>query len=108
MLACSDAASGWAGSSVNPITTRGADYAHHITARPPIFENPAASLILPFYSEGSLLIHNTVSLHDYFLNFGIKCFLLKHYESLFKSKENVVTETGLHMNRHCVNILGTL
>ena len=48
-------ASGWAGwalahlefgSSVNPITTRGggADYAHHITASPPGFENPAAAL----------------------------------------------------------------
>ena len=41
---CSAAASGWAGwakahpefgSSVNPITTRGADYTHHITASPP-------------------------------------------------------------------------
>ena len=31
-------------SSVNPITTRGADYTHHITASPPGFENPAASL----------------------------------------------------------------
>ena len=50
----SAAASGWAGwalahpefgSSVNPITTRGADYAHHITASPPKFENLAASLI---------------------------------------------------------------
>ena len=49
----SDAASGWAGwalahpefgISVNPITTRGADYAHHITASPPGFENPVASL----------------------------------------------------------------
>ena len=49
----SAAASGWAGlalahpefgSSVNPITTRGADYAHHITASPPGFENPAAAL----------------------------------------------------------------
>ena len=48
----SDAArwAGWAlahpkfGSSVNPITTRGADYAYHITASPPGFENPAASL----------------------------------------------------------------
>ena len=49
----SDAASGWAGwalahqefgSSVNPFTTRGADYAHHITASPPGFENPAAAL----------------------------------------------------------------
>ena len=49
----SDAASGWAGwalahpefgSSVNPTKTRGADYAHHITASPPGFENPAASL----------------------------------------------------------------
>jgi hypothetical protein len=49
----SAAASGWAGwalahpefgSSVNPITTRGADYALHITASPPGFENPAASL----------------------------------------------------------------
>ena len=51
----SDAASGWAGwalahpefgSSGNPITTREADYAHHITASPPGFENPAASLQL--------------------------------------------------------------
>ena len=50
----SDAASGWAGwalahpefgSSVNPITTRGEDYAHHITSRTPGFENPAASLV---------------------------------------------------------------
>ena len=49
----SDAARGWAGwalahpkfgSSVNPITTRGADYALHSTASPPGFENPAASL----------------------------------------------------------------
>ena len=49
----SAAASGWAGlalahlefgSSVNPIKTRGADYAHHITASPPGFENPAAAL----------------------------------------------------------------
>ena len=32
------------GSSVNPITTRGVDYAHHITASPPGFEIPAASL----------------------------------------------------------------
>ena len=50
----SAAASGWAGwalahpefgSSINPITTRGADYAHHITASPPRFEIPAASLL---------------------------------------------------------------
>ena len=49
----SDAASGWAGcalahpefgSSVNSISTRGADYAHHITASPLVSENPAASL----------------------------------------------------------------
>ena len=49
----SAAASGWTGwalahpefgSSVNPIKTRGADYAHHLTASPPGFENPAASL----------------------------------------------------------------
>ena len=32
------------GTSVNPITTRGADYAHLITASPPGFENPATSL----------------------------------------------------------------
>ena len=32
------------GSSVNPIPTRGADYAHNITACPPGFENLAASL----------------------------------------------------------------
>jgi len=50
---CSADASGWAEwalahpeiwSSVNPITTRGADFAHHITASPNGFENPAASL----------------------------------------------------------------
>jgi hypothetical protein len=53
-LVSSAAASEWAGwalahpefgSSVNPITTRGADYAHHITASPPGFENPAAALV---------------------------------------------------------------
>jgi hypothetical protein len=32
------------GSSVNPITARGADYNHHITACPPGFENLTASL----------------------------------------------------------------
>ena len=47
----SAAASGWAlahpefGSSVNPITTRGTHYAHHISTSPPGFEIPAASLI---------------------------------------------------------------
>ena len=49
----SDAARGWAGwalahpefgSSVNPVTTRGADYALNITASLLGFENPAASL----------------------------------------------------------------
>ena len=46
----SDAAIGWAlahpefGSSIDPITTKGTDYAHHITASPPRFENTAASL----------------------------------------------------------------
>ena len=51
----SAAASGWAGwalahpefgSSVNPIKTRGADYAHPITASPSRFENLAASLLI--------------------------------------------------------------
>ena len=55
----SAAASGWAGwalahpefgSSVNPITTRGADCAQHNTASPPGFENPAASL-LSYYTS---------------------------------------------------------
>ena len=32
------------GISVNPIPTKGADYAHRITACPPGFENLAASL----------------------------------------------------------------
>ena len=54
MYYVSAAVSGWAGwalallefgSSVNPITTRGADYAHHIIASPPGFEIPAASLM---------------------------------------------------------------
>ena len=33
------------GISVNPIPTRGADYAHHITACPPGFEILTASLL---------------------------------------------------------------
>ena len=50
----SDAASGWAewaldhpefGSSFNPTPTRGAGYAHHITACQPRFENLTTSLI---------------------------------------------------------------
>ena len=50
----SAAASGWAwwalahpefGSSVNPITTRGVDYAQRITPSPPGFENLAAALV---------------------------------------------------------------
>ena len=54
----SDAASGWAGwaltypdfgSSVNHTPTRGADYAHHITACPPGFENLTASLLSEVY-----------------------------------------------------------
>ena len=53
MKSNSDVASWWAGwalahpefgISVNPITTRGADYAHHIPASPTGFENPVASL----------------------------------------------------------------
>ena len=53
MVYSSDAASGWPGwalahpefgSSVNPIITRGADFAHRITACPPGFEILAASL----------------------------------------------------------------
>ena len=53
MTSYSDATSGWTGwalahpefgSSVNPIITRGADVARHITACPPGFENLAASL----------------------------------------------------------------
>ena len=38
-----------AASSVNPITTRGTDYGHPITASPPGFENLAASLSKPFF-----------------------------------------------------------
>ena len=65
----SAAASGWAGwalahpefgCSVNPITTRGADYALHITASPPGFENPAASLrlayLIPTYFHHNIII----------------------------------------------------
>ena len=70
MLLISDAASRWArwalahpefGSSVNPIKTRGADYAHHITASPPGFENPAHSKWdLVGYSGGSPGLENAV------------------------------------------------
>ena len=70
----SAAASGWAGwalahpefgSSVNPITTRGADYTHHITASPPRFENPAASLLChqvssPKKSDAFLILQSRI------------------------------------------------
>ena len=46
------------GSSVNPITTRGADYARHITASPPRFEKPAAAL-------GSVVAQNLKEKHYY-------------------------------------------
>ena len=48
----SDAVSGWAGWAlahlefVYPIPIRGADHAHHITARPPGYEILTASLIM--------------------------------------------------------------
>ena len=67
----SDAASGragWAlahpefGSSVNPNTTRGADYAHHITASPPGFDNPAASLLKTIFCLNILLVNSCKSL----------------------------------------------
>ena len=60
----SAAASGWAGwalahpefgSSVNPITTRGADY-NHIAASPPGFENSAASLLFRKFIELSEIL----------------------------------------------------
>ena len=66
----SDAASRWAewallthlefGSSVNLITTRGADCAHHITASPPGFENPEASLHQPnpWYNYKQMMLRN--------------------------------------------------
>ena len=71
----SDAASRWAGwalahsefgSSVNPITTRGTDYAHHITVCPPRFENLAASLTSILMCLFSL--HLTTYLFSHFLS----------------------------------------
>ena len=67
----SDAASGWAGwalahpefgSLFNPIKSRGADYAHHITASPPGFENPAASLFkaIHFFNKIKLILYPQV------------------------------------------------
>ena len=61
MVACSDAVIGWTlahseiGVSVNPIPTRGANYAHCITACPPAFENLTASLVTFWLVKGQLL-----------------------------------------------------
>ena len=51
---------------VNPVTTRGADYTHHITASPPGFENPAASLRLGD-SDVRILLGIQGRLHKTFL-----------------------------------------
>ena len=88
----SDVTSGWAvralshpkfGSSVNPIPTRGADYAHHITACPPGFENLTASLSLSYIlfqigTKAPLKSHNpTISFTIFnFLNFRLIALLL--------------------------------
>ena len=52
------------GSSVNPIPTRGADYAHHITGCPSGFKNLTASLLIlePVFSSWLLIL----SLHRKF------------------------------------------
>ena len=79
----SDAPIGWAGwalaqpeigSSVNPITTMGADYAHHITASPPGSENPAASQVLAF------------SMHPFDLG-SIR--YIKNYQNLIKVSSDI-------------------
>ena len=44
---------GQGGLSVNPITTRGADYVHSITASTPGFENPVPSLQYAISLEGT-------------------------------------------------------
>ena len=49
------------GCYVNPIPTRGADYAHHITACPPGFENLTASL--EYYAE-IMTAHTFLKLHS--------------------------------------------
>ena len=47
------------GRSVNPITTRGAEYAHHITASPPGFEILAASLCMDTRIKLLVKVHNS-------------------------------------------------
>ena len=68
----SDVASGWVrwakahpefGTSVNPIPTKGADYAHQIAACPLGFENLPASLYLTTYFKTGRL-ERVVSVHN--------------------------------------------
>ena len=72
-ILCSDAASRWAGrafahlefgSSVNPITTRRADYAHHTTASPPGFEDPGAWLLCKYTNWGVFNIIKYLNFFD--------------------------------------------
>ena len=69
---------GWAlahpefGSSVNPITTRGADYAHHITASPPGFENPAASLLKTIFCL-NILKPQFLKCHKCYIHRTLEC-----------------------------------
>jgi hypothetical protein len=76
-MAVSDAASRWAGwalahlefgRSVNPVPTRGADYAHHIIACPPGFENLTASLAVINPPERKLTNRTSVHCFDLDLN----------------------------------------
>jgi len=76
LSAAASGRAGWAlahpefGSSVNPITTRGADYAHHITASPPGFENPTASLpgtcLFQWMEEPALKSYNSILIQKLF------------------------------------------
>ena len=50
------------GDSVNTIPTRGADYALHITACPPEFENLAASLIIIYVFKSNPCCRNLIFL----------------------------------------------
>ena len=97
---CSNAARGcgeaqpkfW--SLVKPYSNRGrgADYAHHITAWPPIFENLTASLIIALFFDFVLHDYSVIQFTNEQLKLLENCFQQKSHPDK-KTRKNLASKT---------------